>query len=126
MSSQTVYNKKELKQALKNGTEEIIICGDFADTVKKALKVKKYGPKAIAILAASIPLAIAAPIAAPIASPLYVAALEPVAAEAGVALPIVVAVTIIGGLSIVLAILNEYEVIEIKAGFIKIHLKRSK
>lgn len=67
MTSITVTTEKELKRAVEQKYQEIIIIGELAEKVKKIEKVKKLSKTAIATLTAACAALVASNVAAKIA-----------------------------------------------------------
>ena len=93
----TVTTKSQLKKAIKDKEEKIIITGNLAKSVYKAKKITKVGMIGIAILGASLATI-------PATGGLSVAAAAPIAAEVGVDSSVIIAIVAVGGLVIILGI----------------------
>ena len=102
MSTVTVRTKEELERAKNNGVEEIIVVGELAQKLKTAKVIGTLSKITIGLVAAALA-------AIPMTGGLSMVALAPVAAMAGVDIAVIAAVVFIG-MSLLLAILKEYDI----------------
>ncbi|MBB1127391.1 hypothetical protein [Thiospirillum jenense] len=107
-----VTTKEELEKAVNERHKRIIVKGELANDVKTSYKIKSASKAAIAALITAL-TAVAA--AAFFTGGLSLAALVPIAAATGIEIAVITAIVAIG-LTLVLAITNNYETIKFKAG----------
>lgn len=112
-----VDNAKELKQAIQNKENEIIINDEKLITQLKALNyILKLGPLAVAGLIAAIPLVSTT-------GPLGFAAVSALAPTAAVSTSAIVALIVAIGGTIAISLLTDWEIVELPMG-IKLERKR--
>lgn len=129
----TVSNKTELKKAIKKNEPEIVIEGDLVQKIKNLKRFGKIGlvTSLLAGGAAALPLVLA-PFTKGSSLEAYVKTIETTAENPGTTLPPAVLISIIaaatfsiGSVSVITAILNNYEVIELDTAPPKLILRKS-
>lgn len=103
-----VTNKEELKEAMKNKANIIVVEGELAKNIHNSRKIKKIGIASIAIITTALT---AATITAPLTGGLSYAAAAPIAASAGVPVATIISLSIVG-ITVVIALFKDYEEIE--------------
>lgn len=103
-----VTNKEELKEAMKNKANIIVVEGELAKNIHNSRKIKKIGISSIAIITTALT---AATITAPLTGGLSYAAAAPIAASAGVPVATIISLSIVG-ITVVIALFKDYEEIE--------------
>lgn len=106
---QTVRTKEELKQAIKNDEDEIIVIGSLADNLQLAKKITRLTPKILGVLtaAATIGAATALPTGG-LSLGLSSLALAPIAIETGLSVSTILFILAIG-VGFLLTIYNDYD-----------------
>ncbi|OTG70063.1 hypothetical protein B9T38_13670 [Acinetobacter sp. ANC 4218] len=128
MSQVVVTTKEQLKRAVQNKEEDILLQGEVLKYYKAASKLKTVGKISLGIAVAG---AVAAPFTAGFSGLATLGAMGAVAtAAASVSLSTAALITFIVfmGVGLLFAIFNDYEEIEVEAGpkGIKLKLKKSK
>lgn len=128
-STRVVKDRNELKKAYEDKVDKIILTGNFAQNMKKAKVIRKLTPAKLAMLGAAITAAgggiAMAPFTLGVSSVISVAAAAPVAVKTGLSIPVIIAVGSIG-LTLLLAVFEEYDIIEAKKGDFKVVLRKRK
>lgn len=114
-----VTTKGELAEAQKSRVKEIFIKGNLADQMARSRKIARMGGASLAVIAAATAGGVAL---APATGGLSLGFTAGAAAMTGTGVATVVAVSSIG-LSLVIAVLKDYKVIEVKTGFMSLSLK---
>src|SRR6056297_1952819 len=117
----TVSTKSALREAIDRRYATIIVEGELAAKVRKAYALNTVGKVAISVLSATL---VGASVVSPVTGGLSYLSLLPVSAATGVSVPVLVAVGFVG-LSLVLAICKNYDLIELGYGKLKLRLKKS-
>lgn len=99
----TVTTKSQLKKAVNDHEDKIIITGKLAKSMILAKKIATLGTVGIAILATALATA-------PVTGGLSFVAAAPIAASVGLETSVVIAVVAVGGVIIVLAICKDYNI----------------
>lgn len=119
MTTRTVTTKEELKKAKEDKVDEIVVTGKLAKDLANAQKITKLGKVAMGALTACIAAVAAATVMAPEtggASLLAVAAtLGTTAATTGLNVSAILLICSLG-LTVIMAIFKEYDVITLKLG----------
>lgn len=128
MSQVVVTTKEQLKRAVQNKEEDILLQGEVLKYYKAASKLKTVGKISLGIAVAG---AVAAPFTVGLSGLATLGAMGAVAtAAASVSLSTAALITFIVfmGVGLLFAIFNDYEEIEVEAGpkGIKLKLKKSK
>lgn len=115
-----VETKEELEEAMRLGTKEIIVKGQFADDLKKSKKIAVMSGVALGVLTAAIA---AATVTAPITGGILYLAAAPVAALTGLEIAtIILAVSI--GIALIIAVFKDYEEISYSNGTLVLRRKK--
>lgn len=117
----TVSTKSALRNAIDRRYATIIVEGELAAKVRKAYALNTVGKVSIAILSATL---VGSSVVSPVTGGLSYLSLLPASAATGVSIPVLVAVVFIG-LSLILAICKNYDLIELGYGKLKLRLKKS-
>lgn len=128
MSQVVVTTKEQLKRAVQNKEEDILLQGEVLKYYKAASKLKTVGKISLGIAVAG---AVAAPFTVGLSGLATLGAMGAVAtAAASVSLSTAALITFIVfmGVGLLFAIFNDYEEVEVEAGpkGIKLKLKKSK
>lgn len=122
MSSVTVTTPEELKKAIKEKRDKIIVTGKLANKVKKAERMKKLSPVVLSMIAAIGAAGTAGMVAAPVTggtslafTAALTATLPPVAAASGLSIPVLIIISIVGVATLSI-LFDEYTHIEIEHG----------
>ena len=107
MEERIVKTKEELKKAVADKVDSIIVEGELAKKVKNGLKIKKASRWALGLLSAAL-------IAVPFTGGLSLAAAAPIAALTGLEVALIIAVASLG-FAVILKLSEEYE--EVESGF---------
>lgn len=99
----TVTTKTQLKKAINDQEDKIIVKGKLATSLIKAKKISKLGTVGIAILATALATA-------PVTGGMSFAVAAPIAASVGVETSVVIAVVAVGGIVLALAIFKGYNI----------------
>jgi len=112
MSSQIVETREELKKALADGAEEIVVKGELANKLKKAKTITKIGASGLGILTVASGASV---IAAPVTGGISLFAAAPIAALTGTEVAtIIIAISL--GIALVMAVYKGYDEIEYSGG----------
>lgn len=115
----TVQTKNDLKKAIENKVDTIIITGSLAGNVIKAQKIAKLGKFALASLGLTASAIVAAVATAPVTGGASFAFAVPVAAPlvalTGLEITTIIFVCIMG-VGVLLAFYKDYDIIEMSAG----------
>ncbi|WP_434033705.1 hypothetical protein [Cupriavidus sp. a3] len=109
-----VRTKEEFKRAAKSGEHEIIVMGSLADTVRKAYKVQSLSKAALAAIGA---LAVATPFTYGVSGIVAVGL-------TGMELATIIFVIFVG-VTLILAVLRDYEEIEASPGKVVLRKKKA-
>lgn len=116
-----ITTKKELKNALIERQDKIIVSGELASSIVTAKKVTTMGAVSIAILGASFATI-------PLTGGLSIATVVPIATTVGLDTSVIIAIVVVGGIVIVLGIYKNYDVTvrakDIKGNVIEIELRK--
>ena len=111
MSTRTVTTKEELKSAQKDKIDEIIVTGKLAEDLIAAQKITKLGKGALAALSTGITAAaVASPLTGGASMGVTAAALAPVAAASGISVGAILLIYTLG-VTVIIALFNDYQVI---------------
>lgn len=129
MSSVTVTTPVELKRAIKEKRDQIILTGKLAKQVKKAKKIKKLSPAVLAVVGTLGTIATAGVVVAPVTGgsslAFTAAAAVPAAAASGLSVSVLIVITSVGlvGMSI---LFDDYTHLEFESGKIIFERKHKK
>ncbi|MFW2082861.1 hypothetical protein ACNPQK_18040 [Acinetobacter guillouiae] len=126
MTQVIVTTKEQLKKAVQNKEEDILLQGEVLKYYKAASKLKTVGKVSLGIAVAG---AVAAPFTAGLSGVATVGALGAVAAAAtsvSISSAALIAFIVFIGVGLLFAIFKEYEEIEIDGMGIKLKLKKKK
>jgi hypothetical protein len=124
MDPVTVTTKAELKQAQQALYTEIVVKGALADKLQRARKVATMSAASIAIISAIAGGAIAlAPETAGLSLGVGAVGVAAAAATTGTSVAVIIAACAIG-IGLVVAVFKDYSVIEFRAGFMHLSLKK--
>lgn len=133
----TVTTPKELKKAIEEKQDIIVITGKLAKKMEKAEKIKKLSPAVLAMiggLSAAATAALAAAPAAAVAAPgvggaaaltAFAATAAPAAAASGLSIPVLFVISAVG-LAAMSILFDEYSRVEVEAGKLIFERKRKK
>ena len=111
MRSITVTTEKELKKAIQEKYDKIIVEGDLAKKVIQAEKIKKLSPAAMGILTTCCAAAVGGTVAAPFTGGaslgVSAVALAPAVVATGLSIPVLTIIVIIG-LGLLSTLFDEY------------------
>ncbi|MEA1885552.1 MAG: hypothetical protein U9N62_13740 [Thermotogota bacterium] len=110
----------DLQDAIDKRYENILVTRELADKVRTAYALKTAGKVAISVLSATL---VGATMVSPFTGGLSYLALVPVSVATGVSIPFLVAVSFVG-FSLIMAICNHYDLIEVGYGKLKLRLRR--
>ncbi|WP_406018182.1 hypothetical protein [Succinivibrio sp.] len=99
----TVTTKEQLRDAKEQGYKRIIVQGELAQNLIKAQKIKTLGPVAMGILVAALA-------AIPFTGGLSAVAALPIAAATGLSTTVIIAIIAVGGIALIVALLNDYTI----------------
>ena len=140
METRTVHTKKELKAAINDQVDTIIISKELAKEINGVLKLMKMSTAKITAMIAFLGAGGAAIVASVVAAPATMgisgivtsSALVAFATSSGISIPVVVAVILLCvaiGIHVVISLLRAYEItddeVEIEFGGVKIHKRTS-
>ncbi len=127
MSSITVTTKEELKRAINEQYDEILVIGKLAKKVKKAEKIKTLSPKALAMISGLAVVGTGAAVAAPftggVSAAAFAAAAAPAAALSGLEVSVIAFIVFVG-LTALSTLFDDYTKIEIDRNGVKFERKR--
>ena len=111
MRSITVKTENELKKAIQEKYDRIIVEGDLAKKVIQAEKIKKLSPAAMGILSACCVAAVGGVVAAPVTGGgslgISAVALAPAVVATGMSIPVLILIVIVG-LALLAILFDEY------------------
>lgn len=120
MRSIEVNTKEELKKAIDDKYDEIIVKGELAKKLNKAKKINKLSKAKLGILSTALA---AGAVTAPMTGGLSFAAAAPIATLTGIEIAVIIAVIFIG-ITLVIAVCTGYDVIEFSKDPLTLRLKR--
>ena len=120
-STISVSTKSTLQNAIDKKYATIFVEGSLADKVKTAYALKPVGTVAISVLSVTL---VGATAVSPFTGGLSYVALVPVSVATGVSIPVLIAVTFIG-FSLIMAICNHYDLVEVGYAKLKLTLKKN-
>ena len=119
MGCVTVTTAEELKKAIKEKQDKIIVSEKLARKVKKAEKIKKLSPTVLGMIGALGAAAVAGVAAAPAtgggSALFFAAAAAPVSAASGLSIPVLILISGVG-LTLISILFDEYTHMEIGGG----------
>ena len=119
-----VNTKEELKQAMNDKYDEIIVNGELAKKLNKAKKINKLSKVTLGILIAALTAGIAtAPITGGASLGASFITAAPIAALTGTDIAVIIAVSFIG-VTLVIAVFKDYDDVEFSTNPLKLKLKR--
>ena len=126
MSSKTVKTEAELKKAVESGVNEIIITNP--ELIEKVHRLKQVKNVSVVALTSAVGLLLAAAATAPFTGGISLAVATPIALATGLSATTIVALAslIVLGVLALVAIINEYEEIEISLNPPKLILRKKK
>lgn len=124
MRSIEVNTKKELKKAIDDKYDEIIVKGELAKKLNKAKKINKLSKATLGILTTALAAgAVTAPMTGGLSIGMSFAAAAPIAALTGTEIAVIIAVSFLG-IALVTAVFKGYDEIEFSQDPLKLRLKR--
>ena len=124
MRSIEVNTKEELKKAIDDKYDEIIVNGELAKKLNKAKKINKLSKATLGILTTAVAAgAVTAPITGGVSLGISFAAAVPIAALTGTDIAVIIAVSFVG-VALVTAVFKGYDEIEFSKNPLKLKLKR--
>ncbi|MEG1482832.1 hypothetical protein [Clostridium sp.] len=124
MRSIEVNTKEELKKAIDDKYDEIIVKGELAKKLNKAKKINKLSKAMLGILTTALAAGVVtAPITGGLSLGISAAAAVPIAALTGTEIAVIIAVSCIG-VALVTAVYKGYDEIEFSQNPLKLRLKR--
>ncbi|HHD2753882.1 TPA: hypothetical protein ACOTG0_002704 [Clostridium perfringens] len=120
MRSIEVTTKEQLKKAIDEKYDEIIVKGELAKKLHKSRKIKKLSRAKIGMLTAALTAGAAS---VPITGGLSLAVATPIAALTGLEIAFIIAVFFVG-ISLVIAVYNGYDDIEFSQNPLKLRLRK--
>lgn len=126
MSSKTVKTESALKKAIESGVDEIIIADP--DLIKKVRRLKQAKKASAAPLTVAVGLIVAAAAAAPFTGGMSFVAAAPIAAATGLSAKIIIAIAslIVLGSVALIALIKDYEEIEMSVVPPRLILKKKR
>lgn len=129
MSSITVTTKEELKRAINEQYDEILVIGKLAKKVKKAEKIKTLSPKALAMISGLAVVGTGAAVAAPftggVSAAAFAAAAAPAAALSGLEVSVIAFIAFVG-LTALSILFDNYTEVEVQTHPPKIKFERKR
>lgn len=127
----TVQTKNDLKKAIENKVDTIIVTGSLAGNVIKAQKIAKLGKFALASLGLTASAIVAAVAAAPVTGGVSFAVAVPLAAPLAALTGLEIATIIFAclmGVGMLIAFYKEYDIIEMSAkqGVLTVRFEKKK
>lgn len=120
----TVTTKEELAAAKKAKVESIIVEGELADKLVRSKKVAKLSAASLAIITAAVAGGVVlAPVTMGTSLGVTSVGLVAAAATTGTSVAAIIAASSIG-IALIVAVYKDYRVIEARAGFISLSLKK--
>jgi len=125
MSQLVVTTKEQLKRAVKNKEDDILIQGEVLKYYKAASKLKKVGKISLGIAVAGV---VAAPFTGGLSTVGTMGVVAAAATSASLSTTALITFIVFMGVGLLFAIFSDYEEIETEAGLkgIKLKLKKSK
>lgn len=124
MRSIEVNTKGELKKAIDEKYDEIIVKGELAKKLNKAKKIKKFSKATLGILTTALAAGtITAPITGGLSLGISAVAAAPIAAATGTEIAVIIAVSAVG-IALVTAVYKGYDEVEFSTNPLKLKLKR--
>ena len=124
MDAKIITTKEELKKAMEDKAEEILVVGKLADDLRATKQITTLGATTLGILSTAIAAGmIAAPFTAGTSLGISALAAAPIAVTTGVSIPAIILASALG-IGIIISLHKDYREVEFGRGMLRMRLKK--